>query len=117
MPGGWNGVECFRELGLCLSGDAKNEYNILIARDYPNNADRNAAGTFEELKRKIITKLFDHTYPGDRMYTYLMTKIQYMRYKKDDGRQEEPIKVLARLQRLRKMGGDDAPQPWRKVYQ
>ena len=104
VPGGWNGVDLFRELGLCLSGDAKSEYDDLLARDYPNDAERNAAGAFTELKRNLITKLSDHTYPGDRMYTYLMSKVKYMKCKKEDGRYEEPIKVLARLQRLRKMG-------------
>ena len=104
VPGGWNGVRLFKELQLCLSGRAKDECKDLIARAYPNDADRNAAGTFEELKRCIITKLSDHTYPGDRMYTYLMKRVKYMKCKKEDGRVEEPIKVLARLQRLRKMG-------------
>ena len=49
-----------REQGLCLSGGAKNEYKDLLARDYPTNATRNAAGAFAELKCRIITKLSGH---------------------------------------------------------
>ena len=38
------------------------------------------------------------------MYTCLMTKIKYLKCEREDSQHEEPIKVLARLQRLRKMG-------------
>ena len=39
---GWTGVVRFRELLLCLEGDAKNECLDLIAQDYPQDQDNNA---------------------------------------------------------------------------
>ena len=99
---GWTGVDKFRELLLCLDGEAKSESVDLIARDFPNNADKNDAAAFGLLKRDLITKLAEHTYPGNRMHNYLTKKVKYVRCK-TDGRAQEPRKYLARLQRLRKM--------------
>ena len=101
---GWTGVDKFRELQLCLEGDAKSECQDLIAHDFPTDQDKNDNQAFELLKRDLITKLADHTFPGDKVHTYLSTKVQYRRCKKEDGRFEEPTKVLARLQRIRKLG-------------
>ena len=53
---GWTGVDKFRELLLCLEGDAKSECEDLIAHDFPNDQDRNANNAFEVLKRDLITK-------------------------------------------------------------
>ena len=107
-PPGWTGVDRFRELQLCLDGDAKGECRAIIDHDYPTAQDKNAQGAFGTLKRDIITKLSDSTYPGDKVHTYLLTKVQYRRCKKgkDDGRTEEPTKYLARLQRIRKLGAE-----------
>ena len=75
-----------------------------MARDYATNALKNAAGALTEVKKRLITKLSDHPFPGDRIYVYLTTRVKYMRCKKEDGRMEEPVRVLARIQRVRTMG-------------
>ncbi len=38
---GWNGVRLFKELLVCLKGEAKNEFQALVARDYATNALKN----------------------------------------------------------------------------
>ena len=68
-----------------------------MARDYATNALKNAAGAFTKVKQRLITKLSDHPFPGDRIYVYLTTRVKYMRCKKEDGRMEEPVRVLARI--------------------
>lgn len=103
-PPGWSGVICFRELLLCLEGDAKSECIDLIAREYPEDQDKNGPDTFMNLRRDLITRLADYTYPGDRVHTYLLTKVKYQRCKKEDGRLEEPTKYLSRLLRIRYLG-------------
>ena len=88
---GWNGVRLFKELQVCLKGDAKNEFQALEARDYSTKALKNAAGAFTEIKQQLITKLSDHPFPGDRIYVYLTTRVKYMRCKKEDRQMEEPV--------------------------
>ena len=100
LPGGWNGVRKFKELVACLSGDARSQCQDLIAHDYPTNTNKNTAGAYDELKCHLITQLSDHTFPGDRVHILLNNRIKYMKCKKEDGRQEEPIRALARLQRI-----------------
>ncbi len=75
-----------------------------MARNYATNALKNAAGAFTKVKQILITKLSDHPFPGDQIYVYLTTRVKYMRYKKDNGRMEEPVQVLARIQRVRTLG-------------
>ena len=87
-----------------MEGEAKNEFQALEASDYSTNVLKNEAGAFAEIKQRLITKLSDHPFPGDRIYVYLTTRVKYMRCKKEDGRMEEPVRVLARIQRVRMMG-------------
>ncbi len=68
------------------------------------NALKNASGAIAEIKQQLITKLSNHTFPGDRIYMYLTIRVKYIRYKKDDGRMEELVRVLARIQRTCIMG-------------
>ncbi len=87
-----------------MKGEAKNEFQVLEARDYSTNALENAAGAFAEIKQRLITKLSDHKFPGNQIYMYLTTRVKYMRCKKDDGHMEEPVQVLACIQSIRIMG-------------
>ncbi len=98
---GWSGVPLFKELQVCLKGEAKNEFKVLEARDYSTNALKNAAGAFTEIKQQLITKLSDHPFPGDQIYVYLSTRVKYMRCKKEGGQIEEPVRVLVHIQCIR----------------
>ena len=89
---------------ICLSGTAKSDCGDLIEKDYYSVVLKNESGLFGELKKKLITKLSDHPFPGDRIQTYLSMRVKYVRLKKEDGHIKEPVKVLARLQRIRKFG-------------
>ena len=74
----WNGVRKFKELVACLKGTARSQCKDLIARDYPTNANKNAAGAYDELKSHLITQLSDHTFPDDRVFILLNKRIKYM---------------------------------------
>ena len=102
IPGGWTGADKFEELLLCLKGKAKTEAKSIIARDYSTAAQKTNAN-FEDLKKKLITALSDHPWPGDKMHIFITQRIKYVRCKVD-GKFIDPTTVLARMQRLRVMG-------------
>ena len=99
---GWTGVCKFKDLLMCLSGGAKSDAEDLIEKEYNMVPLKDAAGGFGEFKKKLITEISDHPFSGDRIQTYLSTRVKYMRLKKEDGQMEDPVKVLARLRRIRK---------------
>ena len=41
---------------------------------------------YEELVRLISTDLVDHPYPGNKIRHYMMNKVNYMSYRRSDGR-------------------------------
>ena len=51
---GWNGVRKFKELLMCLTGGAHSDAEDLIAKSYSTAPLKNAAGAFEEFKKKLI---------------------------------------------------------------
>ena len=104
---GWNAARRFSELGRCLKLklDAREAFDEIVQGDYPDPANKTNAN-YEELCKKIITKLSDHEYPGDEIMVYLNSHVKYMRCKMTDGsgRVEKPNKVLSRLQHIRNFG-------------
>lgn len=102
IPEGWTGPDKFEELLLCLKGKAKTKTKAIIARDYPTNALKTNAN-FGILKKKLITALSDHPWPGDKMHVFITQRIKYVRCKVD-GKYIDPTTVLVRMQRLRVMG-------------
>ena len=72
----WNAGERFRQLYSILTDEARDAYDEIVARDYPNNNDKTDAN-YEELKRQIITQMSDHVNPGDKIVTYLEQKVSY----------------------------------------
>ena len=66
----WNAAERFRQLYSILKDEARDAFDEIVDRDYPNNNDKTNAN-YEELKRKIITQMSDHVNPGDKIVTYL----------------------------------------------
>ena len=103
--GGWAGLRKFNQLGYCLKGDAKEAYDDIVDRNYPNDTDKTHIN-YEELCRDLITTLSDHVWTGDKMHTYVSNGISYVncQMKDSSGRPAKPNMVLARMQRLRKMG-------------
>ena len=100
----WAARERFHQLGTILTDDAKEAYDEIVADDYPNNADKTHAN-YEELKKQIITKLSDHVNPGDKVCTYLESKVKYEWCKDDDGKLVKPLVHFKRCKTLRKLGG------------
>lgn len=100
----WAARERFHQLGTILTDDAKEAYDEIVADDYPNNADKTHAH-YEELKKQIITKLSDHVNPGDKVCTYLESKVKYEWCKDDDGNLVKPLVHFKRCKTLRKLGG------------
>ena len=103
-PGNWTGTRRFEELRQNLRSAALDAFDDMVARDYPDPADKTIAN-YEELKRQIVTKLSDHTNPGDRIFWELQGKIKFEDCKTKHGLQEKPTIILQRMQRMRKMGG------------
>ena len=100
----WAARERFHQLGTILTDDAKEAYDEIVADDYPNNADKTHAH-YEELKKQIITKLSDHVNPGDKVCTYLESKVKYEWCKDNDGNLVKPLVHFKRCKTLRKLGG------------
>ena len=100
----WPARERFHQLSTILTDDAKEAYDEIVADDYPNNADKTHAH-YEELKKQIITKLSDHVNPGDKVCTYLESKVKYEWCKDDDGNLVKPLVHFKRCKTLRKLGG------------
>ena len=101
----WPARERFHQLSTILTDDAKEAYDEIVADDYPNNADKTHAH-YEELKKQIITKLSDHVNPGDKVCTYLESKVKY-EWCKDEktGHLVKPLAHFKRCKTLRKLGG------------
>ena len=55
----WHVPRCFYELKHVLIGVARNHYNSIVTRDYPDQAEKTDAN-YEELRRQIITTMSDH---------------------------------------------------------
>ena len=101
--GGWIPARRFEELSYGLKGDALGVFDEVVERDYPNPVDKTHAN-YEELQRRIITALSDHSWPGDKVHQFLSKQMKYMMCKMEDGNTEKPSKVLARMQKIRRMG-------------
>ena len=101
----WTARERFHQLGTILTDDAKEAYDEIVADDYPTNADKTHPH-YEELKKQIITKLSDHVNPGDKVCTYLESKVKY-EWCKDEktGTLVRPIAHFKRCKTLRRLGG------------
>ena len=100
----WNGSRRFYELKHVLIDVARQNYDEIVAQDYPNQADKTDAN-YEELRRKIITAMSDHILPGNKVRDYLTQHIKYLKCKMNDGsgRVEKPVRVLARMNLIKRM--------------
>ena len=103
-PGGWPASRRFQELKFCLRGKARQAYDALVRQDYPTAADKTNAN-YIELKRKLITTLSDHTWPGNRVHYYLSIKAKYIEYK-HKGSYVTPNQFLQRMERIRSLGAE-----------
>ena len=83
---------------------ARQNYDEIVAQDYPNQADKTDAN-YEELRRQIITAMSDHILPGNKVRDYLTQNIKYLKCKMSDGtsRVEKPVRVLARMNLIKRM--------------
>ena len=100
----WDGPRRFYELKHVLISVARNHYSTIVARDYPDQADK-TDDNYEELRRQIITAMSDHILPGNKVRTYLTQNIKYLKCKMSDGsgRVEKPVDVLARMNQIKQM--------------
>ena len=103
----WNGQRRFYELKHVLIGSARQNYDEIVATDYPTAADKTDAN-YEELRRQLITSMSDHILPGNKVHDYLSQNIKYMRCKMTDGtgRVEKPVRVLARMNLIKRMAAN-----------
>lgn len=100
----WNAAERFRQLYSILKDEARDAFDEIVDRDYPNNNDKTNAN-YEELKRKIITQMSDHVNPGDKIVTYLEQKVSYQKCKDDKtGVLVRPVDHLKRCKIMKKYG-------------
>jgi hypothetical protein len=102
-PNGWAAARRFRELKMALKGDARIHYDALEADEFPTAADKTHAN-YRRLQQLLITKISDHTYPGDKLFRYMTQNIRYLYCKDADGRVQKPNDVHTRMQRLRGYG-------------
>ena len=103
----WNGVRRFAELKQLLREEARVHFDSIVARDYPNAADKTDAN-YRELRRQIITAMSDHVVPGEKVRTYVTKQVKYVRCKMRDGsgRIDKPVNVLNRLQLIKQMASE-----------
>ena len=101
--GGWTPAKRFKELKRCLKGDALESYKKLVANNYPNPADKTNAN-YDALVRLIPTDLGDHPYPGNKIRQYLLNKVRYKNYRREDGKRYRPTDFLRRLRLVRELG-------------
>ena len=103
FPNPVQGPAKFRYLGLCVVGTAKEHLDRLVSRDYPTDADKTPQA-YVECKRNLITSLSCHTFPGDRVATFLLTDIKYIDCKDEHGNQVKPNNYLARWRKIELLG-------------
>ena len=106
MPGNpWNGPRHFYELKHILINVTRQNYDEIVAQDYPNQGDKTDANC-EELRRQLITAMSDHILPGNKVCDYLMhrtSKFLKCKMSNDSGRVEKPVWVLARMNLTKRM--------------
>ena len=66
----WDGSRRFNELMYVLRGDVCTHYDVIMTRNCPNPPNKTNSN-YEELRRKLITVMSEHVYPGEKVCTYL----------------------------------------------
>ena len=101
----WNAAAYFNNLEQVLMGKALQYYEQEVALNYPNAVDKTMQN-YRELCKDIITRLSPYPWPGNHVYTDIVTNIEYENCVDDDGEQMAPNDILLRMEQMAALGRD-----------